>query len=39
MLGVAAEPFATAFFDDNAAGIAAMQLAVVLLIRLGLSSS
>lgn len=36
MLGVAAKPFATAFFDDSAVGIAAMQLAVTLLILLGL---
>jgi MATE family multidrug resistance protein len=35
-LAIVAEPFATAFFDDSAAGMAAMQLAVVLLILLGL---
>src|SRR5690606_13250115 len=36
MLAVAAEPFAMAFFDDGAAGFAAMQLAAVLLVLLGL---
>ncbi|GLQ56991.1 MATE family efflux transporter [Devosia nitrariae] len=36
MLAAGAEPFAMAFFDDSAAGVTAMRLAVVLVILLGL---